>query len=115
MTEERLYAFAKAWSDKNTERVLEYFTEDCVYEPSIVMNQKKAYKGKVEVSKAVGQLMAFDDTISSMVNNIHINGNFGYWEWEYVDANEGKIYGCDVFEFRDEFIVKKNAYRKLNS
>ncbi|MFS4448225.1 nuclear transport factor 2 family protein [Maribacter sp. 2307UL18-2] len=114
MTKERLLNFAKAWSEKSIEQIMDFFTEDCVYCPSIV-DEKKKFQGKAEVQRAIERMIAMDNTIASKVSQIHIHGEFGFWEWEYTTTDLQQIRGCDYFEFSKEFIHVKNAYRKLGA
>lgn len=113
MTEERLLAFAQAWTERNVTEVMHFFTEDCVYKPSLLEGEIHTYAGKFEVEGAVSRMIAFDDASSTQVKNITIDGNFGFWEWVYENHEGTLTLGCDVFEFREDKIVSKNAYRKI--
>lgn len=112
MTSKRLLAFAKAWDAKDLEKIMAFFTEDCRYSPSVV-GEKRTYQGKDEVRLAIAGMIALDNTVVSRVQNININGAFGFWEWEYTSVGSGVIQGCDVFEFKNDRIRIKNAYRKI--
>lgn len=114
MTKERLLAFARAWSGGDINKVMQFFEEDCVYQPSVRNSDDRPYRGKPEVRKAIAQIMDFDKTSSAKVENIFIKGDFGFWEWEYVTVDGTKTLGCDVFLFQGNRIVSKNAFRKLN-
>ena len=113
MTVERLKAFAQAWSEKNIDTVMDFFTEDCRYSASVVQKSKETAYGKKEVREKVLALIAFDDSITSEVNNLYVDGYFGFWEWEYKTVKNGTVKGCDVFTFQDDLIQIKNAYRKI--
>ncbi|MFD2587448.1 nuclear transport factor 2 family protein [Croceitalea marina] len=115
MTKERLLAFTKAWSHGDVGKVLHFFTEDCVYRPSVTNGLTERFIGKKEVEKAIKNMIQFDNSRSSKVSNIQIFGDFGFWEWEYITNKNECIVGCDVFKFRNEDIVEKNAYRKVKT
>ncbi len=112
MTEEKLYEFAKAWSARNIDKVMSFFTADCLYSPSVIGAQNEAI-GKSAVSRLIELMMEYDDSVDSKVFNIHILDGFGFWEWEYKNANDSIIRGCDVFEFVGDKIKSKKAFRKL--
>jgi len=114
MTEQRLLAFAKAWSHKNIDEIIAFFTDDCIYAPSISTYNKNVFKGKDEVRDAVVSLIEFDSSVSSSVKTVYVNNGFGFWEWEYVTESREIIQGCDVFEFDGNYIKKKNAFRKVS-
>ncbi|MDT0608465.1 nuclear transport factor 2 family protein [Croceitalea rosinachiae] len=113
MTEQHLLTFAEAWSTKNIDEVMRFFTEDCMYRPSIISDGKESYSGKSEVAQAVEKMMKLDNSLSSKVSNIYINGDFGFWEWKYKLSNNRNVTGCDLFKFRDDLITIKNAFRKM--
>lgn len=115
MTEERLLAFAHAWSNRSLDAIMEFFTEDCIYRPSVTSSEKQEFSGKEEVRCAIGQIIRFDDAVSSCVKNIKITGDFGFWEWEYLTANKGNVCGCDSFKFRNDSIIEKNAFRRVTT
>jgi len=114
MTKDGLLAFAKAWSEKNFDVVMEFFAENCVYRPSVFEEEKEHFVGKHEVAGAVEKMILFDEVQSSKVSNVMIVGEFGFWEWEYLTKENRRISGCDVFKFKNERIVEKNAFRKVS-
>lgn len=113
MTKERLLDFAEAWSCGDLNKVMQFFEEDCIYQPSVANNIGERYLGKVAVRKAIEYMMKYDDTVSSSVRNIQIFGEVGLWEWDYFTKDKKHIQGCDVFRFKDDYILEKNAYRKI--
>jgi len=82
MTELHLLAFSRVWLNKKAEEIMRFFTEDCLYQPSIPYG-KKQFIGKSELEKAVIQMLEFDETAFAEVHNIRIDGEFGFWEWTY--------------------------------
>lgn len=114
MTKQRLLAFARAWSTKNVDQVMLFFTEDCIYRPSVLEGEKEKFVGKPEVTQAIERMMLFDDSQSSKVSNLRVVDEFGFWEWEYLTKENKRISGCDMFKFRNESIIEKNAFRKID-
>jgi len=113
MKKKALTSFAAAWSTRDIPAIVEFFAEDCSYSPSLYHGDKHSFQGKHEIKKEIARIIAFDNTTSSEVFNIHVRGAFGFWEWNY-NTPSGKIKGCDVFTFRDNKILTKNAFRKIN-
>lgn len=108
-----LLQFAEAWSRKDIPAVMEFFTEDCSYAPSIV-DHKIMATGKQEVAELIHKMILHDHARSTKVFNMHIHGNFGFWEWEYTTENDVLLRGCDIFEFDHNKIKIKNAFRKID-
>ncbi len=114
MKKEDLLLFAKLWQDVNIDQLMDLFTEDAIYKPSLGFKGKKHYEGREEISQAVKMIQEHDDSLHSEIKNIYIDGNFGFWEWEYTDRQGRKTEGCDVFKFKENKILEKNAFRKVN-
>ncbi len=113
MTEEILLQFAKAWQEKNLEEVISFFTHDCHYFSSVGMEPGTSFLGRTEVRKGIQEMMSHDMVKDVSLSNVKIDGDFGFWEWTYFLKN-GKIeLGCDVFEFQNNKIKSKNAFRKV--
>lgn len=112
MTETRLHEFAKAWNDRNVDLVMSFFTDECCYSPSVIHSHPVAV-GKPAVLRLIELMMEYDDSVESKVFNIHILDGFGFWEWEYKNADDSITRGCDVFEFVGDRIKSKKAFRKL--
>ncbi len=114
MTKKRLLNFAEAWSCGDINKVMQFFEEDCIYQPSVRKGDSTSYFGKGAVRKAIAQMMEFDSSASSKVENVYVHQDFGFWEWEYIKDNGEKSLGCDVFSFQGDKIVSKNAFRKVD-
>lgn len=115
MQENRLLDFGKAWKNGNIKKVLSFFTDDCIYMTSVGAEPGTTFIGREDVKKGIEKMMGYDNTVSSTIKNINIYGNFGFWEWEYKFPDGEIILGCDVFEFEDNLIKKKNAFRKVKN
>ncbi len=112
MTEETMLAFASAWSRLDLEAVMDFFTEDCVYQASVGIEPGCTYTGKTAVRQGIEQMMHHDLGSESRVHNLCIVGERGFWEWTYRFANGDLVKGCDLFEFHGNQIRVKNAFRK---
>ena len=113
MIKDTLKRFATAWREGNIEELLEFFTEDAIYSPSINNELGKSYKGKNEIKDGILRMMENNSGSVSTIQNIQIHGDFGFWEWTYhfPDGSEDK--GCDTFQFEGNKIKLKNAFRKI--
>ena len=114
MTERKMLEFGTLWKETRLDKLMDFFTEDAVYKPSVSINGKSIFIGKKEILSAIEMIQEYDDSIDSEVNNLFINHDFGFWEWEYTTRNGEKIKGCDAFEFEGDKIKIKNAFRKVN-
>ncbi|MEN1786140.1 MAG: nuclear transport factor 2 family protein [Bacteroidota bacterium] len=113
MTTDLMMAFAKAWATKDLDTILEFFTEDCIYSPSLRFEGAHEYQGKEAIKKAIQRLILFDNSTASSVSNLLIEGDRGYWQWQYHTATGDTMKGCDFFEFEGDRIKCKNAFRKV--
>lgn len=117
MTADRLAEALAAWNTRDADRVLAYFAEDCVYHASFGPELLgRSYRGRAEVLEGVRQFFVryadgrFEDT------EVFVAGDRGAAEWTFVatEANGRmlRVRGCDLFEFEDDLIRTKNAFRK---
>lgn len=112
MDKERLLEFANAWKTKDLTKVMSFFTDDCIYSPSVGEQRNTSFVGKKEVSNGIKKMMNHEDVKDVVLSNIMVNESFGFWEWNYALKNGGTEVGCDVFEFSGPRIKVKNAFRK---
>ena len=73
--------------------------------------------GREEIRKGVRRF--FERFPDGKFENLKVvvAGNAGTFEWDFVvsDATGKSVTtaGCDLLEFRDDMVVKKNAFRKV--
>lgn len=119
MTVERLRAFAAAWARGDVDELLSYLTDDCVYAASVGPEPGRTYRGRDEVRQGFAELLAYDAGGESRSGDAFICGTRGALEWSYVftdpDGRQREVRGCDLFEFRGNKIVAKNAFRKTTA
>jgi len=115
MNKEKLLAFSTAWKNGNVEEIMSFFSEDCIYKASVGSEPRTTFIGVKEVAIGIEKMIAFDNAVSSEVSNIKIDGDFGFWEWTYTYSNGDIVKGCDVFEFGEDLIKTKNAFRKVTN
>lgn len=110
--------FSKAWAAKNIEAIMDHFCEDCVYFSSIGPEPGHFMRGKSEVRDGIIAMLAHDNAVQSEVFNLTMTQTGAFWEWRYKSLNCNGLttptHGCDIFEFSDQKISVKNAFRKLH-
>lgn len=92
-------------------------TDDCVYYASVGPEPGSTYRGRDEVRRGFAAVLAYDHGRERRDGVAFINGNVGVAEWSFYekdpDGTGRLIRGCDIFEFADGKIRKKDAFRKL--
>ena len=112
MTPDRLAQALEAWNTGDPDRVVAYFADDSAYHASFGSELLgKSYVGKEAVREGVRAFFErypdgrFEDT------TVFVAGDRGAAEWTFV-ADGVRVHGCDLFEFEDDLIRTKNAFRK---
>jgi ketosteroid isomerase-like protein len=113
MTETRLLEAAAAWNTGDADRVLEYFSDDCVYHASFGPDlMGRTFTGRDAAREGI---QAFFDRFPDGVfsdTEVMVAGNRGASEWTFRAADT-ELRGCDLFEFDGDLIRVKNAFRKI--
>jgi ketosteroid isomerase-like protein len=116
MTVERLHSFNDAWARGDVDTLMSFMTEDCVYSASVGPEPGRTYRGRDEVRRGFEALIAYDADGESEEGECWVTGARGAAEWSYTfnnpDGTRTKVRGCDLFLFRGDKIVVKDAYRK---
>ena len=109
--------FGSAQNSGNADLVASFFADDGIYHASVGPDRLgKTYVGRDEVRKGVKAF--FDRFPDGKFENLKVvvQGNLGTFEWDFVasDASGKRVVtaGCDLLEFRDGMVTKKNAFRK---
>jgi ketosteroid isomerase-like protein len=115
MTRERLAAFNDAWARADVPALMEFMTEDCVYQASVGPEPGQTFAGKEAVRRGFEALLAHDSEAEGRGGRCFVAGNLGVAEWSYVYMRDGRaieVRGCDIFEFVGDKIRRKDAFRK---
>jgi ketosteroid isomerase-like protein len=118
MTVERLLAFSAAWNRAALDEVMSFFTEDCVFLPSVEAVPNEAFRGRAAVAREFARIFERDGHFESRSGLHLVCGDFGYCEWSLVvteDGREVEVRGCDFFVFSGGLIARKDAFRKTRS
>lgn len=117
VTVEMLQAFADAWNRHDSEALMSFMAEDCVFEASAGREVAGTrYVGRDAVREGFIDVFAnFPDAHWGNARHF-VQGNRGVSEWTFTgtrtDGARIEVNGCDVFTFRDGKIAVKNSYRK---
>ncbi|HVE48887.1 MAG TPA: nuclear transport factor 2 family protein [Casimicrobiaceae bacterium] len=114
---EDLEAFADAWNRHDVDALMNFMTEDCVFEASAGPDVcGTRYVGPQAVRAGFAEVWAtFPDAHWGNARHFVI-GERGVSEWTFTgtrsDNTRIEVHGCDLFTFRDGKIARKNSYRK---
>jgi steroid delta-isomerase-like uncharacterized protein len=113
MTTPSLQAVLDAFNARDVDAILEFFTEDCIFDTP--RNQRLVGKQQVR-----GGFQARFDGIPDIVygDERHFtSGDRGVSEWTIrgtlTTGEPIEVRGCDLFEFRDGKISRKDSYWKI--
>lgn len=110
---QKLSDFSRYWSERNLDGVVGCFTLNGVYDASVRVPLFGPAKGHSEIRALVREMFEHDAAATSTISNTIVGVTLGSWTWRYDQPNGDTAFGCDLFEFRDGLIHRKDAYRKL--
>jgi rhodanese-related sulfurtransferase/ketosteroid isomerase-like protein len=117
MTTERLRQFGAAWARGDLDALMGFMIDDCVYLASVGPEPGATYRGREEVRRGFAAMLAYDRGRERHGGTVVLTGDRGFAEWSFTETTTdggGRIIrGCDLFEFRDGRISRKDAYRKV--
>jgi ketosteroid isomerase-like protein len=120
MTLERATEFGAAWNSRDPDLIASFFTENGVYHASVGPDQLgQSYVGQADIRTGVKAF--FDRFPDGRFENLKVvvAGDVGTFEWDFIatDASGKSVStaGCDLLEFQDDMVVKKNAFRKVRA
>lgn len=114
---EMLQAFADAWNRHDTDALMSFMADDCVFEASAGLEAAGTrHVGREAVRAGYGEVFAtFPDAHWGGARHF-VQGSRGVSEWTFTgtraDGTRVEVNGCDLFTFRDGKIALKNSYRK---
>ena len=113
-----LQEFADGWNRHDADALMEFMTDDCVYETSsgsdVCGTRYEGYEAVREGFASVWKAMPDAQWLGA---RHFVRGDRGISEWTFSgtsgDGQRVEVNGCDVFTFRDGKILVKNSYRKI--
>ncbi len=118
MTESFLQAFADAWNRHDIDALMQFMTEDCVFQASAGPEPcGTRFVGQQAVREGFSRVWHDYPDAQWLGARHFIAGDRGVSEWTFVGtrASDGvriETDGCDHFTFRDGLIQVKNSWRK---
>ena len=112
-----LQAFADAFNRHDADALMDFMTDDCVFEASAGPDVCGAsYVGRQAVRDAFSEVWTTFPDARWLSPRHFVCGDRGVSEWTFAgtraDGSRVEVNGCDVFTFRDGKIAVKNSYRK---
>lgn len=108
--------FMDAWERADAGAVMQLMSADCVYSASIGPEPGMTYRGRAEVARGVGEMLAFEAGGESRQGQVWFADDRAFAEWDYDEignSGEAKIVrGIDVIHLADGKILSIDAFRK---
>jgi ketosteroid isomerase-like protein len=114
-TLDRLKAVAAAWGRADIETLMSFVAPDCVYSASVGPEPGQTFVGRAAVREGFLKLLAHDRDGVSEPGEMRVVGDWAVFTWGFrrtVGSAQQVVRGCDLFEFRDGLIVRKDSFRK---
>jgi len=118
VTVEDLKQFVAAFNAHDLDAVMNFFADDCeLLMPRGSEPWGQRYVGKAEVRKGLAARFEGIPDVHYGDDEYWVSGNHGVSRWTLTGTTrEGKkikVRGCDLLEFRDGKIVRKDSYWKI--
>ena len=115
---ETLEAIMKAFNTHDVDAIMEFFADDCTFDTSRGPEPwGRRLVGKAAVRDGLAALFAKTPDVHYDADRHWVSGNLAVSEWlvtgTTTDGTSVRVRGCDHWEFRDQKIVRKDAYWKI--
>ena len=109
-------AFMNAWEAADADAVMQLMSDDCVYGASVGPEPGMTYRGRDEVARGVGEMLAFEAGGESRQGRVWFADDCAFAEWDYdeiADSGDVRVVrGIDVIQMAAGKIMSIDAYRK---
>lgn len=118
VTEDTLKAFLEAFNRHDLAAIMTFFTEDCRVElPRGPDPWGRRYEGKAAVRRGIATRFEGLPDVHYGDDRHLVCGDRGVSEWLLTGTTPSgtrvRVRGCDLFEFRDGKIARKDSYWKI--
>ncbi|MEO6253129.1 MAG: nuclear transport factor 2 family protein [Ferruginibacter sp.] len=120
ITTETMKQVLDAFNCHDLDAIMEFFADDCSFDfPRGVHPWGQRFMGKTEIREALaGRFKGIPDVhYGEDLHWILDDGSKGVSEWTLTGTTTAgvklKVRGCDLWEFRDDRITRKNSYWKI--
>jgi steroid delta-isomerase-like uncharacterized protein len=118
VTAETLKEVLEAFNRHDLDAIMEYFSDDCSFDfPRGPEPYGQRFIGKAQVREALaGRFKGIPD-VHYGDDRHWVAGNMGVSEWTLTGTTTSgvklNVRGCDLWEFRNGKIIRKNSYWKI--
>jgi ketosteroid isomerase-like protein len=118
VTAETLKQVLEAFNKHDLDSIMEYFSDDCSFDfPRGPKPYGQRFVGKAQVREALaGRFKGIPD-VHYGDDRHWVAGNRGLSEWTLTGTTTGgvklEVRGCDIWEFANGKIVRKDSYWKI--
>ena len=118
VTVETLKQFVAAFNAHDLDAVMNFFADDCeLLMPRGPEPWGQRYVGKAEVRKGLATRFESIPDVRYADDEHWVSGNHGVSRWTLTgttrDGKKIHVRGCDLLEFKDGKIVRKDSYWKI--
>ena len=120
VTKETLKQILEAFNRHDLDAIMEYFSDDCSFDfPRGPESWGQRFSGKAQVREALaGRFKGIPDVHYGDDRHwISSDGDMGVSEWTLTGTTTSglslKLRGCDLWEFRNGKITRKDSYWKI--
>lgn len=120
ITVETLKQILNSFNRHDLDEIMEFFSDDCSFDfPRGPESWGQRFVGKSQVREALeGRFKGIPDVHYGRDQHwISADGNMGVSEWTLTGTTTSglklKVGGCDLWEFRDGKVARKNSYWKI--
>jgi ketosteroid isomerase-like protein len=118
VTVETLKQFVAAFNAHDLDAVMNFFADDCeLTMPRGPDPWGQRYEGKAEVRKGLATRFEGLPDVHYGDDEHWVSGNHGVSRWTLTgttrDGKKIRVRGCDLLEFKDGKIVRKDSYWKI--
>lgn len=118
VTVDLLEGILDAFNRHDTDAIMRFFADDCTFDmPRGPEPWGRRLLGKEQVREGIASRFAGIPDVHYGEDRHFVSGNRGVSEWRLTGtAQDGRaidVRGCDLWEFRDGKVIRKDSYWKI--
>jgi ketosteroid isomerase-like protein len=118
VTVDTLKEILEAFNRHDLDAIMNYFAEDCSFDfPRGPEPWGQRFNGKADVRKALASRFEGIPDVHYGDDRHWVSGDLGVSEWTLTGTTTKgikiKVRGCDLWEFRDGKVIRKNSFWKI--
>lgn len=115
MTPARLAAFDRAWTERDLDALMAHMADDATYAASVGPEPGATHVGRAAVRAGFAEMLAHDAGRTRRSGPAWLFGDHGVALWSFEDETGRIARGIDLYRFKGDRIVLKDAYRKTTN